>query len=143
MRMIIGAKDWTWDEQRGLRLYAGPIRRLGRHLLLPDRRSIYNTLQDFISAIDASTGSPVRPRVYSRRVLVVTPGQTPLFCIASFSDNTDRRPPALARRRRPALQGYVTARQGTWLNGWVGGRMNRNITFDYQPYTTFDVLLIL
>ncbi len=69
MRMIIGPKQWTWGTQRGLRIFAEPIRRqLAPLLRFPDRRKLYASLQRFLDAVDASSGSPVRPRIFSRRV---------------------------------------------------------------------------
>ena len=142
MLLKFGPKQWTWNQQKGLRLYAGPIRRLAPNVSVPDRRRIYRTMQDFVNAIDRSRGNSRRPRVYSRRVLIVQVGAKTLKCTASFSDNTDRRPAALARNAAPSLQGYVTAPTGTWFRTWVMGRMGRNLIFEYLPGASFDVVII-
>jgi hypothetical protein len=142
MLLRFGPKQWTWHQQHGLRLYAGPIRRLAPHVSVPDRRRIYRTMQDFVDAIGGSRGNPRRPRVYSRRVLIVQVGARTLRCTASFSDNTDRRPAALACNAAPSLQGYITAPTGTWFRTWVTGRIGRNLIFEYLPGTSSDVVII-
>jgi len=142
MLLKFGPKQWTWSKQKGLRLYAGPIRRLAPTVLVPDRRRTYASMQEFVDAIDHSRGNPVRPRVYSRRVLIVRVGAKTLRCTASFSDNTDRRPAALARNAAPSLQGYITAKSGTWFLTWVKGRIGRNLTFEYLPGASVDVVIV-
>jgi len=54
MRLRFGPKQWTWHQQHGLRLYAGPIRRLAPHVPVPDRRRIYRTMQEFVDGVDRS-----------------------------------------------------------------------------------------
>jgi len=142
MLLRLGPKQWTWNQQLGLRLYAGPIRRLAPQVSVPDRRRIYRTMQDFVAAIDGSEGAVTRPRVYSRRVLVVQVGARTLSCTASFSDNTDRRPVARGRQVTPSLQGYITAPIGTWFRTWVRGRIGRDLVFEYLPGASFDVVII-
>ena len=142
MLLRFGPKQWTWHLQRGLRLYAGPIRRLAPHVSVPDRRGIYRAMQDFVDAVDGSGNAVRRPRVYSRRVLVVQVGARTLSCTASFSDNTDRRPAALGRHVTPSLQGYITAPIGTWFRVWVTARIGRNLAFEYLPGASFDVVII-
>jgi len=142
MLLKFGPKQWTWNQQHGLRLYARPIRRLAPSVSVPDRRRLYKTMQDFVDAIDRSRGNAKRPRVYSRRVLVLQVGATTLRCTASFSDNTDRRPAALARNVAPSLQGYITAPTGTWFRTWVMGKIGRNLIFEYLPGTSVDVVII-
>jgi len=141
MRIIIGPKQWTWTTQQGLRIFAGPIRQLSAELNFADRRSIYQSLQEFLDAIAASRGSPNRPRVFSRRVVVIRAGAVPLSCTVSFADNTDRRPAALARNSRPSIQGYVTARTGTWFRAWVQGRLGQRLVFDYVATPTTDFIV--
>jgi len=51
-------------------------------LIFPDRRNIYESLQEFLDEIAASVGSPTRPKVYSRQVLVIRARETPLPCTA-------------------------------------------------------------
>lgn len=143
MIIVIGAKQWTWSQQRGIRLYSDEIRQLARDLDAPDRRGTYGSLQEFVNTIDASIGSATRPTVYSREVLVVTLGELPLQCTASFSDNTDRRPAALAKMTRPSLQGYITAPEGTWLRNWVQSRMDQDLTFEYLTGDQRDVLVLV
>lgn len=142
MLLKFGPKQWTWSQQKGLRLYAGPIRRLAPTMSVPDRRRIYRTMRDFVDAIDQSRGNPMRPRVYSRPVLIVQVGARTLRCTASFSDNTDRRPTALARNAAPSLQGYITAPTRTWFRKWVLGRIGCNLIFEYLPGTSFDVVIV-
>jgi len=131
MRITIGPKQWTWTTQKGLRFFAGPIRRLSAELRFRDRKGTYRSLEQFLERIDASTGSPVRPTVFSRRVTVIRGGVVPISCTVSFSDNTDRRPAALIRNYRPSVQGYLTARKGTWFNNWVARQLGRRLVFDY------------
>ena len=142
MRIVIGPKQWTWQQQRGLRLFASPIRNLTAELVFPDRRNRYQLLQGFIDAIDGSAGDPNRPKVYSRRVIVIRSGETPLTCTASFSDNTDRRPAALTRNNRPSLQGYITAPQGSWFETWVAGRVGQRLIFDYVCTPSVDYVIV-
>jgi hypothetical protein len=142
MRISIGPKQWTWTTQKGLRLFVDPIRRLTAELRFPDRRLTYRSLQEFLDAIDASVGSARRPSVYSRTVLVIRAGEAPLSCTASFSDNTDRRPVALARSTKPSVQGYVTARHGTWFKAWVQGRLGRRIVFEYVATPDRDFIIV-
>jgi hypothetical protein len=142
MLLRFGPKQWTWSQQKGLRLYAAPIRRLAPNVAVPDRRRIYRSMQDFVNAIDQSRGNATRPRAYSRPVLIVRVGAKALKCTATFSDNTDRRPAALARNVAPSLQGYITAPIGTWFRAWVMGRIGRNLTFEYLPGTSSDVVIV-
>ena len=142
MRMIIGPKQWTWNTQKGLRLFADPIRQLATELTFPDRRGLYTTLQEFLDAIDASAGSATRPTVYSRRVLMVRLGEVTLSCTTSISDNTDRRPAALAGHRQPSVQGYVTAPQGTWFFQWVQQHVGGRIVFDYLATPNVDFIVV-
>jgi hypothetical protein len=142
MLLRFGPKQWTWHRQQGLRLYARPIRRLAPYVSVPDRRGIYRTMQDFVDAIDRSGGDLKRPRVYSRRVLIVRVGARTLRCTASFSDNTDRRPLASGLRVTPSLQGYITAQTGTWFHAWVSARVGRNLTFEYLAGASSDVVIV-
>jgi len=142
MRIVIGPKEWTWKRQEGLRLFAAPIRRLSSELRFPDRRGTYQSLQDFLNAINASAGNRVRPGAFSRPVIVVRGGLPSLPCTASFADNTDRRPSALARNHKPSIQGYITARKGTWFNGWVRGQLRRRLTLDYIATPTVDYIVL-
>ena len=143
MRLIFGPKQWTWTRQKGLRLYAGPIRRLAPHVSVPDRRGLYNTMQRFVDTIDASGSTVPRPRVYSRRVLIVRVGERTLRCTVSFSDNTDRRPIAHGHTVTPSLQGYITAPVGSWFLAWVRARIRHNLVFEYLPAHAFDVVIVL
>ena len=142
MRIIIGPKQWTWNTQKGLRIFAGPIRQLATELRFSDRRGLYNSLQGFLDAIDASAGSSSRPRVFSRPVLIVRRGEVTLSCTTSISDNTDRRPEALRGRRRPSVQGYVTAPQGSWFYSWVQQRVGQRIAFEYLATPTLDFIVV-
>jgi hypothetical protein len=142
MRLSLGPKQWTWSQQRGLRLYAGPIRRLAPHVAVPDRRGIYTTMEHFVDTIDASGTSIPRPRVYSRPVLIIKVGARTLRRIASFSDNTDRRRIRRGSTVTPSLQGYITAPVGSWFRAWVRRRIGRNLVFEYLPGHSFDVVII-
>lgn len=142
MRMVIGPKQWTWGTQKGLRIFADPIRALAAELTFPDRRTSYNSLQDFLDTIDASAGSRNRPGVYSRKVLIVKRGEVSLACTASFSDNTDRRPAALRAGRTPSIQGYITAPQSSWFYNWVQARVGRRISFDYIATPAIDFIVV-
>lgn len=141
MRMTLGPKQWTWAQQKGLRLFANPIRRLAAELVFPDRRGTYQSLQEFLNTVDASVGDPVRPPVFSRRVIVIRGGVPALSRTVSFADNTDRRPAALARLHRPSVQGYLTAPAGTWLNGWVQAQLGGRLTFDYIATPAVDYIV--
>jgi hypothetical protein len=140
--MVIGPKEWTWGNQRGLRIFANPIRRLALELVQPDRRGRYRSLQEFIDTVNASGATPARPGVYSRDALIVRVGEVALRCTVSLSDNTDRRPAALGRGARPSLQGYVTASQDTWFHRWVASRLGSRLVFEYVPGTTRDVIVV-
>lgn len=142
MQITLGPKQWTWTRQRGLRIFASPIRNLAAELTYPDRRGTYNSLQEFLDEIDASRGSPNRPSVYSRPVLVVRAGDIALSCTASFADNTDRRPAALARGGAPSVQGYVTANEGTWFCNWVNGRIGQRLVVHYLATTNQDFIVV-
>ena len=142
MRIIIGPKQWTWDRQRGLRIFADSIRQLSGELRFPDRRGIYTSLQDFLDTIDASAGSANRPRVFSRPVLVVRRGEITLSCTTSISDNTDRRPGALQGHRNPSVQGYITAPEETWFYDWVHQRIGSRVQFDYLATPAVDFIVV-
>ncbi len=142
MRMLIGPKQWTWNTQKGLRIFVGPIRQLAPHLQFPDRRALYGSLQEFLDAVDASAGRASRPRVFSRPVLIVRRGEIVLSCTTSISDNTDRRPTALRGHRRPSVQGYVTAPRGSWFYNWVQQRIGQRIAFEYLATPTLDFIVV-
>ena len=142
MRMVIGPKQWTWGTQKGLRIFADPIRSLAAELTFPDRRGRYESLQDFLDTIDASAGRSARPGVYSRSVLIVKRNEVALGCTASFSDNTDRRPAALRHGRHPSIQGYITAPQGSWFYQWVQDRVDSRLVFEYLATETLDFIVV-
>jgi len=136
MRMTIGAKDWTWDDQQGLRLYAGAIRALAPHVNVPDQHALYPTMQAFVDAVNAGRGNPAHIERYSRNVIIVGVDQTPLECTSTFARNPGATYAA-------SVQGYVTAPRGSWFHHWVSTQLDQDLRFDYQPGTTYDILLIL
>ncbi|MGA2451622.1 MAG: hypothetical protein ABTD50_23435 [Polyangiaceae bacterium] len=142
MRITIGPKEWTWGSQRGIRLFADPIRQLAQVLTVPDRRGLYPSLGGFLQALSRSQGSPLRPAAYSRRIQIVRRGQVTIECVATLSDNTDRRPAALARGYAPSVQGYITAPQSTWLYQLLFAKLGRRIVVDYAAGPTVDVVRI-
>lgn len=140
MIITLGAKNWTWDSQQGLRLYKASIEALAPILNVPDRRGRYASLQHFLECIQASRGSDVRPRAYSRPLCVGHFGDPLLSCHVTIADNTDRRPPNTVT---PSIQGYITALNGTWFDAWVQRQLDVDVQFDYHCVSQgIDLLLV-
>jgi len=128
MIIKVGCKTWSNGSQQGLRIYADPIRQLVADLVYPSHNTNHGSLQDFLDDVNAG----VQPVRYSRRVFIVKRGmQFPCEATATFA----LLPPT-------SVQGYITARQGTWFHDFVSARMDTDIEVDYQPSPDVDVLLL-
>jgi hypothetical protein len=131
MTILVGAKTWTSGNQCGIRIYKPAIVTLGPAIPFQDRFQIYPTMADFLALVVANAGAVPRPHRYSRRLLVVSQGQSMLTgrC-ATFSDHTG------------SLQGYVTALPNTWFHNYVQSVMDTDFNVQYIATPDRDLLIL-
>jgi len=125
VRITLGCKRWSRNQQYGFRIYAPDIRRLGSILIYPSSDKKWESFDDFRDEVIAG----YYPEAYSRSV-VISDGGNSINVVATFATHGR------------TFQGYITAPLSTWLMNYVTNRMGLDLKCEYFVHTDQDYILI-
>jgi len=125
MRITLGCKRWSRNQQYGFRIYAPDIHRLGSILKYPSVDNKWDSFDQFRDQVIAGN----YPEAYSRSV-VISDGESRINVNATFATHGR------------TFQGYITAPLNTWLMDYVTSRMGFDLKCEYLVHAPQDIILI-
>ncbi|BCT55302.1 hypothetical protein [Dehalococcoides mccartyi] len=125
MRITLGCKRWSRNQQYGFRIYAPDILRLGSILVYPSSDNKWDSFDQFREQVIAGN----HPEAYSRSV-VISDSESRINVNATFATHGR------------TFQGYITAPLNTWLLDYVTSRMGLDLKCEYLVHASQDIILI-